>query len=103
MILLERQIQKLYNCTSKFRSKYFRCGHLPRDDYVCYKKEPRINWFSGDVEKLPFSSGQFKGATCILAIHHFKDLHKSFKEVYRVLDAGSRFVIFTSSPEQMER
>jgi len=67
------------------------------------KKTSQIHWSIGDVKNLPFKDNEFKGATCVLAIHHFDDLYKSFNEIYRVLDVGSRFVIFTSSPEQMER
>ncbi|WP_199900107.1 class I SAM-dependent methyltransferase [Caldalkalibacillus mannanilyticus] len=66
------------------------------------EKMKEINWNIADVKKLPFSSRTFKGATCILAIHHFDHLVEAFQEVYRVIDEG-RFVIFTSSPEQMDR
>ncbi|GIM46338.1 hypothetical protein DNHGIG_18870 [Collibacillus ludicampi] len=48
------------------------------------------------------SNSTFEGAICVLAIHHFDDLIFPFQEVYRVIDKG-RFVIFTSSPEQMQR
>jgi len=61
-----------------------------------------IVWDIADVKRLPYSNSTFKGATCILSIHHFDNLLESFKEIYRVIDKG-RFVIFTSSPEQIER
>lgn len=66
------------------------------------KKSNQVTWDRADVLHLPYQDGGFSGATCILAIHHFTDLLKSFQQVYRVLSHG-RFVIFTSSPEQMER
>ncbi|WP_332699082.1 class I SAM-dependent methyltransferase [Halalkalibacter lacteus] len=63
-------------------------------------KSKTIDWEVADVNKLPFESNVFEGVTCTLAIHHFDDLLTPFQEVFRVLDKG-RFVIFTSSPEQM--
>ncbi|MFC0470314.1 class I SAM-dependent methyltransferase [Halalkalibacter kiskunsagensis] len=63
-------------------------------------KSKTINWGVADVNKLPYESNTFEGVTCTLAIHHFDDLLTPFQEVFRVLDKG-RFVIFTSSPEQM--
>lgn len=65
-------------------------------------KSDLIQWTVADVTQLPYRDGTSHGATCILAIHHFRDLEKPFQEVYRVLDSG-RFVIFTASPEQMRR
>lgn len=66
------------------------------------QKSGRIAWDHADVKNLPYPDSTFQGATCILAIHHFDDLIASFRQVYRVMDKG-RFVIFTSSPEQMRR
>ncbi|MBD2870645.1 class I SAM-dependent methyltransferase [Paenibacillus arenilitoris] len=65
-------------------------------------KSNHVVWDQADVIDLPYTNGEFYGATCILAIHHFKDLLNAFQQVHRVLDKG-RFVIFTSSPDQMER
>lgn len=64
------------------------------------QKFDQIPWIKSDARNLPFDDASHRGATCILAIHHFGDLLEPFREVYRVLDHG-RFVIFTSSPEQM--
>jgi len=66
------------------------------------EKNDKIDWYLSDIEDMSFRDGQFDGATCILAIHHFRDLVSSFKEVNRIVSVGSRFVIFTSSPEQMQ-
>jgi hypothetical protein len=41
------------------------------------------------------------GVVCTLAVHHFRDIPAAFKEVFRVL-FGGRFVIFTSTTEQMK-
>lgn len=64
------------------------------------KKAQNISWDKADVTKLPYENGSFMGATCVLAIHHFEDLSKAFREIFRVIHRG-RFVIFTASPEQM--
>lgn len=65
-----------------------------------HQKSGQIPWIKTDANRLPFNEASFHGATCVLAIHHFDHLLQPFREVYRVLDNG-RFVIFTSSPEQM--
>lgn len=64
------------------------------------EKSNTINWVEADVMKLPFKNNTFDGVTCTLSIHHFADLLSPFQEAYRTLDKG-RFVVFTSSPEQM--
>jgi ubiquinone/menaquinone biosynthesis C-methylase UbiE len=66
------------------------------------KKSNRVSWNKADVSSLSFQVGEFSGVTCTLAIHHFKNLYKAFQQVYRVMNKG-RFVIFTSSPEQMQQ
>lgn len=65
-------------------------------------KSAEVTWDKADVTHLPYPDGTFWGATCILAIHHVAHLQKAFREIYRVMNRG-RFVIFTSSPEQMRR
>ncbi len=65
-----------------------------------HQKATKAAWILGTGEALPFVKNGFPGAICSLAIHHFKSLLPVFSEVYRVLEAG-RFVIFTSTPEQM--
>ncbi|CAM2904393.1 methyltransferase domain-containing protein [Paenibacillus sediminis] len=64
-------------------------------------KSNSIDWVQSNVENLPFENDYFSGATCILAIHHFRDLKSSFEEIYRVIKRGSRLVIFTATAEQM--
>lgn len=65
------------------------------------KKSESIPLFQGDVEAMLFEDQTYSGAICTLATHHFPDLYKAFKEIYRVLKPG-RFVIFTATPEQMK-
>ena len=63
-------------------------------------KSNEIKWLNGDVLNLPFPNNTFDGALCISAIHHFSDLEKAFKEIYKVLKPNSRLVIFTSTKDQ---
>lgn len=65
------------------------------------QKSAEIEWSVFDVTKTSYTSASFDAVICSLAIHHFQNLHDSFKEISRVLSAFGRFVIFTSTPEQM--
>ena len=67
---------------------------------VAGQKSGAVTWAQADVAQLPFADGTYGGATCVLGVHHFANLPKAFEQVYRVLSRG-RFVIFTSTPEQM--
>jgi ubiquinone/menaquinone biosynthesis C-methylase UbiE len=60
-----------------------------------------IKWVKGDSNRIPFEDFTFNGAISSLVIHHYKDLEGPFGEAYRVISDGGRYVIFTSSPEQM--
>jgi ubiquinone/menaquinone biosynthesis C-methylase UbiE len=66
------------------------------------RKAPAIPWWVAGADALPFAAGVFDGAVCTLAIHHFADFGVVFSEVHRVMGPG-RFVIFTSSPDQMRQ
>lgn len=63
-------------------------------------KSCSISWHHGDARRLPFRDGEFHGALCVLATHHIGDFETAFQEACRVICSG-RFVIFTSTPEQM--
>jgi SAM-dependent methyltransferase len=60
----------------------------------------RISWTLGRAETLPFAAGNFAGAICTLAIHHFESVASALSEVFRVLSGGN-IVLFTAFPEQM--
>jgi SAM-dependent methyltransferase len=64
------------------------------------KYSSSVQWFLQDATTMPFVDGQFSGALCICAIHHFSDLVAVFKEVYRTLHQG-KFVIFSGTADQM--
>ena len=55
---------------------------------------------------LPFADGAFEAAVCTLALHHFSEPERAFREIARVLtmNAGvAQLVVFTADPEQMRR
>jgi len=62
-------------------------------------KSREIEWRLGSADSLPYHDGMFDGVICTLAIHHFPELGRPFREVARVLDEGP-FVLLTSFPEQ---
>jgi SAM-dependent methyltransferase len=79
-----------------------RIDHSRRMIAAACQKRSCVNWHIGNVESLPFADGTLSGVMCTLAIHHFHALLPAFQEVFRVL-AGGRFVLFTSTAEQMRR
>jgi len=46
------------------------------------EKAPDMEWHVGDAELLPFPGGSFQGVTCILAIHHFKNVRNASMEMF---------------------
>jgi ubiquinone/menaquinone biosynthesis C-methylase UbiE len=63
---------------------------------------PEITWLKGSAEDIPSGNETFDTAIATLTIHHWKSLPLAFKEVNRVLKKDAVFVIFTSTPQQME-
>jgi SAM-dependent methyltransferase len=63
-------------------------------------KSDQVHWEVGRAEEMRAADGTYDGVLCTLALHHFSDLNAAFHEVRRVIREG-RFVMFTSSPEQM--
>lgn len=61
-----------------------------------------ISWIQGSAEAIPLASMVMDGCIACLTLHHWANLNGAFKEVFRVLKPGSRWVIFTSTPEQMQ-
>jgi ubiquinone/menaquinone biosynthesis C-methylase UbiE len=66
------------------------------------EKSSAINWCIADATSLPIANESMSGAVCVLAVHHFTDIFASFAEVRRTMKPGSRFVLFTSDPQQMK-
>ena len=61
-----------------------------------------VRWLHGDAATLPFTNGVFQAAVCTMALHHFRQPERAFREIARVL-GGGRLVLFTAGREQMRR
>lgn len=61
-----------------------------------------VKWIIGRSDQIPFGDEFFDGVLATLTIHHWDDLDSSFAELNRVLKANSKFVLFTSTSEQMK-
>lgn len=59
---------------------------------------PNLKWFEGTAEDLPLEDSSVDGIICTLAIHHFSDLNKSFKEMVRVVKSKGKIVLFVADP-----
>ncbi|MBW4579575.1 MAG: class I SAM-dependent methyltransferase [Tildeniella nuda ZEHNDER 1965/U140] len=66
------------------------------------RKSLDITWCVADAEDLPFDSESFDGVIITLALHHFENSVRVFRESARILKVGSPLVLFTSTAEQME-
>lgn len=53
---------------------------------------PEIEFVCADAAELPFPDGAFDAVTCGLAVSHFGDRGRVFREILRVLVPGGRFV-----------
>ena len=65
-------------------------------------KPSPVRWVNGDATALPFEDGEFRSAVCTMALHHFREPERAFREIGRVLGDG-RLVFFTADREQMRR
>ncbi len=61
-----------------------------------------LRWVQADAAALPAADRTFRAAVCTMALHHFRQPARAFREVARVLDGG-RLVFFTADREQMRR
>ncbi len=67
------------------------------------QRNSNITWVKGKAENIPVRDNFFGGIFGTLTLHHWTDIEKGFKELYRVLHPGGRIAFFTSAPGQMER
>lgn len=66
------------------------------------KQNQNIKWLKGAAEQIPFPIQIFDGIVSTLTIHHWTNIKTAFFEIRRVLSDHGRFVVFTSTPNQME-
>jgi ubiquinone/menaquinone biosynthesis C-methylase UbiE len=63
-------------------------------------KSEQVHWVQATAEDIPFADGYFDGAIATLTIHHWINLEKGFRELYRILKPGATIVIFSFTKEQ---
>ena len=68
--------------------------HLGRDDRYIY--------VAGDVYRLPFVKNLFDGATMIRTLHHMKDPLASLRQVQRVLEPDSPFLLEYANKQNLK-
>jgi SAM-dependent methyltransferase len=59
------------------------------------KRQPggeRVQWRQADAQDLPFSDGKFDAVVCQFGVMFFPDKQRAYREVFRVLKPGGRFV-----------
>ena len=56
------------------------------------KQNTNIKWFCNNAEKLPFKNNYFDYYTISFGIRNIDNMIQSFKEAYRVLKPGGRFL-----------
>lgn len=71
----------------------------------CARKEccPQIEWYRGDIARMPFSLGEFDTVLCQQGLQFFPDKPGALKEMARILVPGGRLALcvwgpFESSP-----
>lgn len=69
---------------------------------VAKAKSKSIIWKQGKAEKIPMADDSVNGVLACVTIHHWKNLRAGFREVFRVLEPGGRFLIYTGWPDQMD-
>ena len=63
---------------------------------------PQVNWLSGSAEAIPLKSHSVDGVIIILALHHFPDIPRAAREIYRICPDGP-ILIFTMDPRKSEQ
>ena len=68
---------------------------------IAKSRSQTIDWRIGHAEYTGLTSKAVDGVIAVLTIHHWTNLEKGFKELYRVIKKNGKVVIFTSTPNQM--
>lgn len=109
---LQPKTKKLYldigcgtgNYTISLANKGFKFIGIEPSEKMLKEAKSRnqnIHWLQGAAEQIPADDKVFDGIIATLTVHHWTDLKKGFIEINRVLSDNGKFVLFTSTPEQM--
>ena len=52
----------------------------------------RVAWRQADAQALPFSDGTFDAVVCQFGVMFFPDKQRAYREVFRLLKPGGRFL-----------
>ncbi len=87
-----------------YKSGYHFIGIDPSNEMLHKAKQQNknIHWKIGQAEKTGLENESIDGIIGSLTIHHWTDLEKGFREMFRVLKKEGNIVIFTSTPKQMK-
>ena len=66
------------------------------------KSNPKVKWFCGNAEKLPFKNNYFDYYTISFGIRNINNINNALKEAYRVLKLGGRFLCLEFSKVENE-
>ncbi|MBR0416057.1 class I SAM-dependent methyltransferase [Candidatus Saccharibacteria bacterium] len=72
-------------------------------DQAKEKYGKKLNTVQGDIYNLPFKDGELTTLLMVRATHHFKDIDKVLKELYRVLAPGGTAVIEVANKRTLPR
>lgn len=65
-------------------------------------KIENVEWINGFAEDIPLGNENCDKAICILSIHHFNNLRKSFNEIGRIIKSGGDCLIYTYIPQEQQ-
>jgi SAM-dependent methyltransferase len=60
---------------------------------AAHRKLHNVEWYLGDVYRLPFDDRSFDIVSCRYAFHHFQEPAKAFSEMTRVCRSGGRVAL----------
>jgi ubiquinone/menaquinone biosynthesis C-methylase UbiE len=60
---------------------------------IAKREHPNVKTCASGSESIPYESGSFDKVYSTMAVHHFADQEKSFREIARVLKPGGTLVI----------
>ena len=72
-------------------------------DQAKEKYGKKLNTVQGDIYRLPFEDGELTALLMVRATHHFKDIDKVLKELYRVLAPDGVAVIEVANKRTLPR
>ena len=93
------------NYTNEFQKKGYRfIGVDPSQRMLdeAKSKNENVDWQLGKAEVIDLNDNFIDGIIASLTLHHWDSLQDGFHELYRVLKPNGRFVIFTSTQQQMK-